>query len=83
MILKVRNHPTKIYYVTGDDARDAHEAAHDNLDGPCFVTESFGEDGWTWPTAEEFESDWADGPGSQGDATVAEFVAAKNQKVEG
>lgn len=73
MILKVRNHPTPIYYVTGDDAYNAHEAAGDDLERePCFVTESFGHDGFAWSTAEEFESDWANGPGYD-DPAFAEY----------
>lgn len=64
MIIKVRTQPTPIYLLTGNDANEARDVAGDDGTGPCFVTESFGSDGFTWETAEEFEADWAIGPGA-------------------
>lgn len=64
MIIKVRTIPIDVFYLTGDDAAEAREVAGDDSSGPCFVTESFGYDGFIWKTAEDFESDYAVGPGS-------------------
>lgn len=74
MILKVRTHPTNIYYVTGHDAEAAHEAACDDDEKgtPCFVTASFESDGFAWESPEDFERDWAVGPGCD-DASFADF----------
>lgn len=65
MIIKVRTIPIDVYYLTDDDATEAREVAGDDSgDKPCFVTGSFGYDGFAWETAEEFERDYAIGPGS-------------------
>ncbi len=61
----VRTHPIDIYYVTGQQARDVRENAADTArQGPCFCTASFGLDGFSWDTAEEFERDWVASFGS-------------------
>ena len=57
MVLLVRNTPIKVYYVTGVDAKLAREVAGDDGDRPCFTTEEFGYDGFTWDTPGEFESE--------------------------
>lgn len=59
MVILVRNHPIKVYYLTGEDARYAREGNGDG-DSPCFVTASFGEDGFCWDSAEDFEESYQD-----------------------
>lgn len=58
MKVLVRTHPCRVYFATGDDAREVHNAAGEDRDSPCFCTESFGDDGFAWSTAEEFEEDY-------------------------
>jgi len=60
----IRRHPIDIYLLTGEEAREAREAAfgghaEELVDSkPCFVTNSFGHDGFAWATPQEFESDY-------------------------
>ena len=60
MKIRIRTHPIDIFLLTGDEAKDAREAAYceEVHGGFAFVTGSFGYDGFVWDTAEEFESDW-------------------------
>lgn len=59
----IRRHPIDIYLLTGEEAREAREVAF-GIDcvelnsKPCFVTNSFGHDGFAWYTPEQFEDDW-------------------------
>ena len=66
MILKVRTHPIEVFYLTGIDAEEAHEAAGDEsgTSKPCFTTSMMGDDGFTWDTCEQFEQDYANVFGS-------------------
>ena len=67
MKVKIRTHPIDVYYLTGDDARRAREeAGTGSLDAPCFVTSSFGGDGFCWHTCEGFEADYRDTFGGLG-----------------
>ena len=60
----IRRHPIDIYLLTGEEAREAREVAFGGHAeelvgrGPCFVTNSFGHDGFAWDTPEQFEDDW-------------------------
>lgn len=58
-VLKVRTKPIDVFYVTGDDAEAAREAAGDGRNGPCFVTAMHGDDGFCWDSCEQFEQDHA------------------------
>ena len=64
MKILIRHHPIDIYLLTGEEAREAREVAfgghaEELVDSkPCFVTNSFGHDGFAWSRACEFESDY-------------------------
>lgn len=63
MKLKVRNHPIEVFYLTGDDAREARNRTDEpTVDGvaPCFTTGAFGQDNFVWETADEFEESYQD-----------------------
>lgn len=79
MIVKVRNTPMVVFYVTGDDAREVRsdaEGVDQDSSKPCFCTEAFGQDGFAWETAEAFETDYES---SYGQKYMASDAAERKQ----